>query len=191
MSCRPITIRCLPSSSSMPRIASAALARLSRALRELGIEGVGDHRGLHRSLARSAEVPPARVDTGFIERLLAEAPPAGRRDPEGMIMSAVRYSFGGDEHVFVELSEEMSLEAFFKGMAICASPAPRGEGGRGDLPGQRLLPHPLRSRCDPSGGRCCARCRRSRRRWARPISSSRRASSRSRCSTTTPGRARP
>ncbi|MGO8918006.1 MAG: 5-oxoprolinase subunit B family protein [Stellaceae bacterium] len=35
-------------------------------------------------------------------------------------MSAVRYSFGGDEHVFVELSEEMSLEAFFKGMAICA-----------------------------------------------------------------------
>ncbi len=34
-------------------------------------------------------------------------------------MSAVRYSFGGDEHVFVELDEEMSLEAFFKGMAIC------------------------------------------------------------------------
>ena len=34
-------------------------------------------------------------------------------------MSAVRYSFGGDEHVFVEISEEMSLEAFFKGMAIC------------------------------------------------------------------------
>jgi urea carboxylase len=36
-----------------------------------------------------------------------------------MSMSAVRYSFGGDEHIFVELSEEMSLEAFFKGMAIC------------------------------------------------------------------------
>jgi urea carboxylase len=34
-------------------------------------------------------------------------------------MSAVRYSFGGDEHVFVEIDEEMSLEAFFKGMAIC------------------------------------------------------------------------
>ena len=34
-------------------------------------------------------------------------------------MSAVRYSFGGDEHVFAEISEEMSLEAFFKGMAIC------------------------------------------------------------------------
>lgn len=30
-----------------------------------------------------------------------------------------RYSFGGDEHVFVEISEEMSLPAFFKGLAIC------------------------------------------------------------------------
>ena len=29
-----------------------------------------------------------------------------------------RYSFGGDEHVFVEIAEEMSLPAFFKGMAI-------------------------------------------------------------------------
>ncbi|WP_019939433.1 allophanate hydrolase subunit 1 [Bordetella sp. FB-8] len=31
-----------------------------------------------------------------------------------------RYSFGGDEHIFVELSEEMSLEAFFKGISMCA-----------------------------------------------------------------------
>ena len=29
-----------------------------------------------------------------------------------------RYSFGGDEHLFVEVSEEMSLEAFFKGLSI-------------------------------------------------------------------------
>ncbi len=34
-------------------------------------------------------------------------------------MSNARYSFGGDEHVFVEVSPEMSLEAFFKGMAVC------------------------------------------------------------------------
>ncbi|HMK70657.1 MAG TPA: allophanate hydrolase subunit 1 [Xanthobacteraceae bacterium] len=34
-------------------------------------------------------------------------------------MSGIRYSFGGDEHVFAEIDEEMSLEAFFKGMAIC------------------------------------------------------------------------
>ena len=30
----------------------------------------------------------------------------------------IRYSFGGDEHVFVECDEEMSLEAFFKGLSI-------------------------------------------------------------------------
>jgi urea carboxylase len=30
----------------------------------------------------------------------------------------MRYSFGGDEHVFVEVSEEMSLEAFFKSLSI-------------------------------------------------------------------------
>jgi urea carboxylase len=29
-----------------------------------------------------------------------------------------RYSFGGDEHIFVECSEEMSLDAFFTGMSI-------------------------------------------------------------------------
>ena len=29
-----------------------------------------------------------------------------------------RYSFGGDEHVFVEVDEAMSLEAFFKSLSI-------------------------------------------------------------------------
>ncbi len=29
-----------------------------------------------------------------------------------------RYSFGGDEHVFVEVAEEMSLDAFFKALSI-------------------------------------------------------------------------
>ena len=29
-----------------------------------------------------------------------------------------RYSFGGDEHVFVEVDEEMSLDAFFKSLSI-------------------------------------------------------------------------
>jgi urea carboxylase len=33
-------------------------------------------------------------------------------------LPAARYTFGGDEHVFVEVAEEMSLPAFFKGMAI-------------------------------------------------------------------------
>jgi urea carboxylase len=30
----------------------------------------------------------------------------------------MRYSFGGDEHVFVEVDESMSLEAFFKALFI-------------------------------------------------------------------------
>jgi urea carboxylase len=30
----------------------------------------------------------------------------------------MRYSFGGDEHIFVEVAEEMSLEAFFKSLSI-------------------------------------------------------------------------
>ena len=34
-------------------------------------------------------------------------------------MSGIRYSFGADEHISAEIGEEMSLEAFFKGMAIC------------------------------------------------------------------------
>jgi len=31
---------------------------------------------------------------------------------------STRYSFGGDEHVFVEVDEEMSLEAFFKSLSL-------------------------------------------------------------------------
>ncbi|HEX4765271.1 MAG TPA: allophanate hydrolase subunit 1 [Lichenihabitans sp.] len=30
-----------------------------------------------------------------------------------------RYSFGGDEHIFVEIDEEMSLDAFFKSLFLC------------------------------------------------------------------------
>jgi urea carboxylase len=30
----------------------------------------------------------------------------------------MRYSFGGDEHLFVECSEEMSLEAFFNSLSM-------------------------------------------------------------------------
>jgi urea carboxylase len=35
-------------------------------------------------------------------------------------MNEFRYSFGGDEHLFVEVSEEMSLNAFFLSMSACA-----------------------------------------------------------------------
>ena len=44
-------------------------------------------------------------------------------------MMTTRYSFGGDEHIFVEIDEEMSLEAFFKSLsltsAVQAEPASR------------------------------------------------------------------
>src|SRR5471032_2252606 len=32
--------------------------------------------------------------------------------------TAIRYSFGGDEHLFAEVSDSMSLDAFFKGLAV-------------------------------------------------------------------------
>ena len=30
----------------------------------------------------------------------------------------IRYSFGADEHLFAEVSDSMSLDAFFKGLAV-------------------------------------------------------------------------
>jgi urea carboxylase len=44
-------------------------------------------------------------------------------------MSATRYTLGGDEHLFVELSESMELDAFFKSILITQELAAR------DLPG--------------------------------------------------------
>ena len=37
---------------------------------------------------------------------------------EPLATTPIRYSFGADEHLFAEVSESMSLEAFFKGMAV-------------------------------------------------------------------------
>ncbi|MFN3498630.1 MAG: allophanate hydrolase, partial [Pannonibacter indicus] len=31
---------------------------------------------------------------------------------------AMRYTFGGDEHLFVECSEDMSLDAFFQSLSM-------------------------------------------------------------------------
>ncbi|MQR02749.1 5-oxoprolinase subunit B family protein [Glaciimonas soli] len=41
----------------------------------------------------------------------------------------IRYTFGGDEFIFVEISESMSLDAFFKGMAITRALAERNVRG--------------------------------------------------------------
>ena len=107
-------------------------------------------------------------------------------------MSAIRYSFGGDEHVFVEIDEEMSLEAFFKGMAICnANCEKRRIDGVSEIcPANasyqvRFDPdviQPGQDAGDAEGDRGG--------RSATPSSNCRRASSRSRCSTTIPGRTR-
>lgn len=43
-----------------------------------------------------------------------------------MSIKNTRYSFGADEHIFVELSEEMSFSAFFKAIAITNNLAARG-----------------------------------------------------------------
>ena len=51
--------------------------------------------------------------------MTAQTPIGARNRGTETRMSGIRYSFGGDEHIFVEIDEEMSLEAFFKGMAIC------------------------------------------------------------------------
>ena len=32
-----------------------------------------------------------------------------------------RYTHGGDEHIFVEIDEEMSLDAFFKSLTLASS----------------------------------------------------------------------
>jgi len=46
-----------------------------------------------------------------------------------ILPAQARYSFGGDEHLFVEISESMSLPAFFKGMAICSELRRRVQAG--------------------------------------------------------------
>ncbi len=65
---------------------------------------------------------------------------------------SIRYSFGGDEHVFVEVDEEMSLQAFFTSLSMTnAVRESRIAGRHRDLPGQRLLPDQVRSRPDQPG----------------------------------------
>ena len=62
-----------------------------------------------------------------------------------------RYAFGGDEHMFVEVDEAMSLEAFFVSLAITNTVREAAIDGRhGNLPRQRVVPDQVRSRPDPS-----------------------------------------
>jgi acetyl-CoA carboxylase biotin carboxylase subunit len=105
---------------------TAAIRRLARALSELSIEGVATTKPLHQALARDADVAAGRFHTGWLEPWLethaaslspAAAPPVAS-STGGQSPMTTRYSFGGDEHIFVEVDEAMSLEAFFKSLFI-------------------------------------------------------------------------
>ncbi len=124
-----------------------AITRMARALAELDIVGVATTKPLHQALAADAEVQNAAFHTRWLEdwlvsnagKLGAVAPPAiaaaglpaptvppVQRTPSPLAATATggdlpmqtRYSYGGDEHIFVECDEEMSLEAFFKSLSI-------------------------------------------------------------------------
>jgi hypothetical protein len=61
-------------------------------------------------------VRAGRFDTTWLERWLETTQYISvRKSGGGRLM---RYSFGGDEHIFVEVDESMSLEAFFKALFI-------------------------------------------------------------------------
>ena len=71
--------------------------------------------------------------------------------------TGARYSWGADEHLFVEMAEEMSLEAYFRSMAVVTAlrePAPRRRARH--LSRERLLPGALR----PGRARARTRSRR-------------------------------
>src|SRR6218665_3009736 len=83
------------------------------------------------------------------------------------------YTFGGDEHLFVEISQEMSLPAFFKGMALTTALSQRRIAGVTEIcpanasylvrfhPGQCLVPGALRP--GPDRAEPIARCARGHR----------------------------
>ncbi len=87
-----------------------ALARSRRALDEFSVSGIPTTAGLLRSLVDEPWVAAGATST---RRRPAER--AERRKETGM---SARYSWGGDEFIFVELAEEMSLQANFKAVAI-------------------------------------------------------------------------
>ncbi len=117
----------------------AAIRRMERALSELHVEGIATTKPLHQALARDEDVLAGRFHTAWLEPWLegraaslspaatAVAAPAVVTQPAsppaasetgGQRPMNTRYSFGGDEHIFVEVDESMSLEAFFKSLFI-------------------------------------------------------------------------
>ena len=99
----------------------ARIARLKRALGELRSSAASRPRS--RCIRRWPS--DADVRAGAVRHALARtlarsrmAAPGELRHEGGGASMKTRYSFGGDEHIFVEVDEEMSLEAFFKSLSM-------------------------------------------------------------------------
>jgi hypothetical protein len=150
--------------------------------------GLPTTKALHLALAADEDVRAGRFDTTWLERWLEPTRHNLVLKGGGRLM---RYSFGGDEHIFVEVDESMSLEAFFKALFITNAVRDKAIDGVTEIcpanasfqikfDPDRIKPrrHAGRAQEARSGGR-----------KARPRSS-RRASSSSRSTTMTPGRTR-
>ena len=94
-----------------------AIDRLRTALGQLEIGGLRTTAPLHVALTKDAEVQAGRFHTQWLEILARgrRAHPTTRQRGGRM---KPRYSFGGDEHVYVEIDEEMSLDAFFMSLSM-------------------------------------------------------------------------
>jgi acetyl-CoA carboxylase biotin carboxylase subunit len=117
---------------------ASAIRRLDRALGELNVEGLATTKSLHQALARDPDVQAGRFHTAWLEPWLAShaaSLAAAGAKPAAQVIPAIpresapsatgghspmqtRFSFGGDEHIFAEVDEAMSLEAFFKSLFI-------------------------------------------------------------------------
>ena len=146
-----------------PTTATTAIApRPARARRDRG-RGRQDHRAAARRRcwtrtgSRPATSTPARSRRGSRTR-------RGAREHDHRRGTGARYSWGGDEHLFVELAEEMSLQANFRAMAIVSALRERRPDGRArHLPRQRLATRCASTPTCSSPTRSSACCASSRR----------------------------
>ncbi len=62
--------------------------------------------------------PAAAAGSAATVAAVAAVQSSAGSQPGGVRSMTARYSYGGDDHIFVEVDEEMSLEAFFKSLSI-------------------------------------------------------------------------
>ena len=96
----------------------AALARLGQALGLLRIGGLACTATLFSELLSVPDIQANAVHTKWLEHWLDTNTHKFTIEEGGKGRMSCRYTFGGDEHLFVEVDEAMSLEAFFVSLAI-------------------------------------------------------------------------